>query len=757
MRILLVVPRAIVSSFSYISLPAGIAYISSSLKKAGHDVRILDMNNIYTPVFHMAIVQMMLKREMYGFNPQVIGTGGLSGQYDQLYSIIESIRILKLNVTTIIGGGCVSSEPELIMENIKADFGVIGEGEQTIIELVNKISRNEKGFESVDGIIYRENNKIIKTRPRKPVQDLDTLPYPDYEGLNIEAYLDRQTLTDLDLHPFNNPRVIDITASRSCPFKCTFCFHPAGDKYRKRSIDSVISEIEYWVKTYQVNLITINDELFANDKKWLLKFCREIKAFDIKWQVQLRVDIVNQELIKLLKESGCIYISYGLESASPKILKSMKKKITIEQIENALELTRKNELNIQGNFIFGDKAETIETMVETLNWWFKHPEYNINLSRIVPYPGTQLYKYAIEKNLFKNDRIEYLKNGFNGLKQLNLTQIPDDHFTSMLGIILNNLRPGNLKPGILKGLELKGTDPYQGHTYSAQIECPYCKTNFEYFPIHSKYIKFALRTLGDFGFGCRKCNQRMTFLPLEIEKLLFDISNGETSNRFAVMGNDKTVDLFIRTSYFAQTQCKSIISEESQNRNIRNVPVRRLEQIKGPDVLIDGLLIISKMDINLKNRIEKKGIPIYDISDEFRFLKKCTEGNDIQEHLNYMMQKINNANASGNLNEVSFLLLDLLELYPTTLDIHRNILDNAVKRNDINLILEASFFLSSVMSTNNFKMIKDFLISIFPRMIEIGKIPEAKELITILLFNNPQEDQELILSLKNKLKTDNIC
>ncbi|MCP3873431.1 MAG: hypothetical protein GY699_09795 [Desulfobacteraceae bacterium] len=436
----------------------------------------------------------------------------------------------------------------------------------------------------------------------------------------------------------------------------------------------------------------------------------------------------------------------------------MKKKITIEQIENALELTRKNELNIQGNFIFGDKAETIETMVETLNWWFKHPEYNINLSRIVPYPGTQLYKYAIEKKLFKNDRIEYIKTGFIGLKKLNLTQIPDDNFTSMMGIILKNLRPGKLKSGILKELELKGTDPYQGHTYSARIECPYCKTDLEYFPIHSKYIKFALRTLGDFGFGCRKCNQRMTFLPLEIEKLLFDISNRESSNRFAVMGNDEIVDLFIRTSYFAQTQCKIIISEEIQNRNIRNIPVRRLAQIEVPDVLIDGILIISKMDPDLKNRMGKTAIPIYDISDEFRFLKKCNKENEIQEHLNYMMQKINNANASGNLNEVSFLLLDLLEQYPTIIDIHRNILDNAVKRNDINLLIEASFFLSSVMSINDFKMIKYFLISIFPRMIEIGKILEAKELITILLFNNPQEDQQLILSLRKQIDDrQNIC
>ncbi|MBU1583873.1 MAG: B12-binding domain-containing radical SAM protein [Proteobacteria bacterium] len=748
MKVLLVVTRTVGTSYGFTNFPVGLAYICASLKKAGHIVHVLDLNDYYAPIFHISVIQMLLRRKILEIQPQVVATGGLSAIYDQLFAIVEASRSINKQITTIIGGGCVSSEPELIMQNINADFGVIGEGEQTIVELLEHIENNKEDFDIVDGIIYRLGNKIKRTNPRKPIDDLDSLPFPDYEAFNIEAYLDRQTLTDQDFHPYNTPRVCEIAASRSCPFKCTFCFHPVGDKYRKRSLESVMSEIQYLVSRYKVNNILMNDELFANDKKWLLEFCKQIKQYDVKWQAQLRVDIVDEELIILLKDSGCIYISYGLESASPTILKSMRKKITIEQIENALSLTLKHGILIQGNFIFGDKAETIETIVETLSWWFNHREYRINLSHLIPYPGTALYRYAIEQGLFKKDRIEYIKNGCAGLRQLNLTTLSDDVLNKMMSVILGNLRPGNFKPGRLKGCSFKGCDPYQGHFYSVDMECPYCKTETTYFPIHSKYVRFNLRTYRDFGYGCRNCNQRMTFIPPAIEQQLITLSKNENMEKFAILGDDEKLQLVLKTSWFVQNHCKLIISEnDPEIKYIQNIPVKQYINIDEDLANIQGVLKISRQCPSAENKLKSMGVKVFDLSEEFRFLDKDETNEQIQDHLNHVSQKIDQAKAGNLHDETSALLIDVLEMYPRTLDIHRNLMENAFHRNDYKLFFDICYTVAVLVSIEDFARIRGFLINIFPKLIETGKVDECKRIKDVLVFKNPQEDASLIASM----------
>ena len=164
MKTLLVIPRTVGSSFGYSSFPIGIAYISSSLKQAGHDVHILDLNKHYSPVFHIKIIQMLIKRKIMDIGPGIVATGGLSSMYDQIFGIVEAVRSIDPRILTVIGGGCVSSEPELIMENIHADFGIIGEGEHTIVELFGAIEARNIDFGSVDGIIFRQQNMYFHHR-----------------------------------------------------------------------------------------------------------------------------------------------------------------------------------------------------------------------------------------------------------------------------------------------------------------------------------------------------------------------------------------------------------------------------------------------------------------------------------------------------------------------------------------------------------------------------------------------------------------
>ncbi len=748
MRVLLVVPRTVGVSYGYTNFPIGIAYISSSLKQAGHDVTILNLNDYYAPIFNPAIIEMMIRRRIAVFNPRIVATGGLSAQYDSIHAIIGSSKRIQHDIVTIIGGGCVSSEPELIMNNINADFGVIGEGEETIVELLERMESGRTDFETVHGIVFKKNGQLVTTSSRKPIENLDTVPLPDYEGINIRTFLDRQTLTDQDIHPYNQPRVFELAASRSCPFKCTFCFHPVGDRYRKRSIDSVISEIDLLVQKYNVNYILLNDELFASDKKWLIAFCERIKKYEVKWQAQIRVDIVDEELILLLKDAGCIYISYGLESASPTILKSMRKKITLEQIENALALTKKHDILIQGNFIFGDRAETVETMVETLNWWFKHREYRINLSQLIPYPGTALYHYAIEQNLFKHDRIEYMKNGCKGLNQINLTKLPDDVYWNMLNVIIGNLRPGNFKPGKIESCKLEGCDPYQGYFYSVRIQCPYCNESIDYFPIHSKYVKHNLKTYRDFGFGCRHCNQRMTFGPPETEILLMNLVKENDQRQFAIIGADEKTKIFVKTSYFIQQYCSVIIlDQDSSIKEIAGIPIRSSSVLNDLSTRIDGAIRISAQEGHLDDLLKVRGVNIYNISGDLNYLEKCENKEQIQAHFNRVSEKINQAKRRNGFDEVNFLLLELLDSYPSALDLHRNLIESTLNRNDFLLFFDICYTMASMMPPNDFAAIKQTLLNVFPQLVNNNLRSEAMEIIKVLQFNNPAEDTGLIQSL----------
>src|SRR3989339_954769 len=417
MKILIVVPRTIVSdkvNYKYL-FPLGLAYISSALKLAGHDIDCLNLNH------YSGTTENLINNYLFSQKYNVICTGGLSTSYKQIKMVTDAVHKSGTDAKLILGGGAISSEPELMFNALKPDYIVIGEGEKTIVELVNSI-KNGDNVKYVDGIGYLDNNaKFICTKPQVPIENLDTIPLPDFEGFEFEKYLDNMQPSDMyfyDLYDF--PRVYPIVCSRSCPFLCTFCFHPVGNRYRQRSVDSIIHELSVMIKRYRINTIAIYDELFSNNREWLFEFCKRIKmlfseiSWECKWSCQMRVDKLDDEMLRVMKDSGCYMISYGFESYSPVVLKSMKKHITPEQIKNAVDTTMKHNISIQANFIFGDSAETMQTASETLDYWKKNNSAGIMLSYINPYPGSELYEaelryrfYAVPKSLKKTEDNTY--------------------------------------------------------------------------------------------------------------------------------------------------------------------------------------------------------------------------------------------------------------------------------------------------------------------------------------------------------------
>lgn len=470
------------------SFPLGIAYVAASLKQTGRNVITYNLN--YKP----GTIRENLERVIRENDIDVIATGGLTAQYWQLERILVAAREIKPEIITWVGGGIITSAPEAAMEALAiADYGMIGEGEITICELAEAME-GRRDPHTVKGLIFREDGGWTVTEPRPEIMDLDALPFPDYEGFSFGELLDKEPT---DIYALNQGRFGMVSFGRSCPFNCTFCFHPSGTRYRKRSIDSVFQEIDYLIGHYHIKNIAVTDELFVRKIEDAREFCRRISERGIGFVISLRVDMVNREMLTLLRDSGCLSIGFGLESADNSVLASMKKHITVEQIDYAMGLCHELGLNCMGNFIFGDQNETLETAMNTINWWKAHPQYRIALHMIILYPGSELYRLAVARGIIA-DQVEFIKKG---CPVTNVSKMSEQEYRGieLMTSMLNQGRTDHLK------------DVEVTHTGFGKValtgNCPHCGARNVW------KNQDVFRSLGN--IVCDSCGAAMNVIPAD--------------------------------------------------------------------------------------------------------------------------------------------------------------------------------------------------------------------------------------------------
>lgn len=468
-KFLLVVPKFAGKGLPY-QFPLGIAYISAALKRAGYDVVCLNLNHVEDSATET------VSRVVGDEQPDICATGALSPHFHLVEEVLNAARAAKPEIINIVGGGVFSGDPMAVGGALDLDIGVIGEGEETIVEVAETLARGGD-LRDVAGIVFKEpEGQLVMTPARAVNKDVDSLPWPDYEGFGIEVMIAAQRpLDDYFFHTEDVPRAIPMVSSRSCPFACTFCFHPTGRVYRERSLDDVFAELEALVERYDINMVAILDELFAVKRDRLEDFCRRMAPLGLKWMVQLRVDVVDGEILDLMKEAGCTYISLGLESMDDAVLESMEKKVTAEAIESALALCHAKKMGIQGNFIFGDPVETLESAERTLEWWAHHREYQVNLSRLQVYPGTPVYGQArAEGRFYANSQAGHKYDP--AWEGANLTALDDGVFQALCRRI--GVLDGSLKwpARVLSAEEQAEADPVRGGLYRVRWLCPRCDT-----------------------------------------------------------------------------------------------------------------------------------------------------------------------------------------------------------------------------------------------------------------------------------------
>lgn len=339
--------------------------------------------------------------------------GGLTTQYNIIKEIFDAARLANPSIITIGGGGGFSSEPILFSEMLEVDYAVIGEGEITNCELAYALDHKES-VEHIQGLVYKKGNSYIYTGERPYIRDLDSIPFPSYEGLAMDKYLDQQKV-DGWYHTHaafsDDPRIIPMCLARSCPFNCKFCYHPIGRGYRSRSLDNFFEELDIWIEKYKINAIALIDECFSIVPDRVVEFCKRIKPYNIAWACQMRVETYSEELIKIMVDAGCVSACFGVESMSQEVLNDMNKKTNIQQLQNALETSYKFGGGAAGNLIFGAAAETAETIRKTMEWRKNNKKYTINnFTMIGTYPGSGYYEDALKRGVIA-DKKQFIEQG----------------------------------------------------------------------------------------------------------------------------------------------------------------------------------------------------------------------------------------------------------------------------------------------------------------------------------------------------------
>lgn len=414
MRVLLVV----YDNASYTSaFPLNMGYLASALERAGHEVAVYAQDVHHYPDEH-------LTRFLDGDRFDAIGVGIVAGYYPyrKLLSISEAINASKRRPLYLIGGHGPTPEPEYFLHKTGADVVVMGEGECTIVEVLENWD-----LSSIRGIAYRDGDEVKINPRRPPIEDLDAISFPAWRRFPVEVYRMRRH-SGMGPCDFSMP----VIAGRGCPHRCTFCYR-MDPGFRVRSPDNVLEEVRLLQDLYGITYVWFCDELLMSSAGRITAICERIleRGMKFKWHCNGRLNHATPGALELMKRSGCVFINYGIEAVNDEVLRNMRKSLTVEQITKGIEATLAAGISPGFNMLFGNIGDTAETLERAVEFLLKYDDQGQmrTIRPVTPYPGSELYQTALERELLDGCADFYERKHLNSeLVSVNFTGMNDDDF-----------------------------------------------------------------------------------------------------------------------------------------------------------------------------------------------------------------------------------------------------------------------------------------------------------------------------------------
>jgi len=395
-------------------------YLCSYLrsKRKGKDLlRILDMR------CYGKHSEQMLSDEIKAFKPDIIAVSSLTVERQQLHNVANIAKVLQPHVIVIVGGPHATAYPQETLSNVNIDYIIMGEGEETFTTLIEHIE-NKDDMHSIPAIGFRIDKKVyLVSRPNDHLA-LNQLPFPAWDLIDREVYFGLRSMAAVGLR-----RYMCISTSRGCPYKCIFCHNINGKKWRARSIDNIIEEIENLQNNYQINEFEIIDDCFNLEYKRTVDFFKRIIDKNLKIKIQfpngLRADLLDESIIKLMKRAGVNYMAFAVESASTRLQKKINKNIDLQRVNSMIDYAFRSRIYVSGFFMMGFPEETKREVLMTISFAVKSRLSQALFFFAVPYGNTELFKYYKENKTFSDKKERDLFNEHYFKSKVNLSRVPD--------------------------------------------------------------------------------------------------------------------------------------------------------------------------------------------------------------------------------------------------------------------------------------------------------------------------------------------
>lgn len=400
MKVVLINPPSTGQKRDIVAPPLGLAYLAGAIANEGFD----DMEIDIIDAFALGMRFEDLERRLKSARPDVVGVTGMSPIIESAYKAAKIAR--PHSRLLILGGAHVSAVGNKVFDECpELDAAIAGEAEESFAAFINAVYKDGEYRKDMPGVIV----KGLNTAARPVISDPDALPFPARGLLPGRLYR----------HPlFGGQVVATMISSRGCPYNCIFCDKSvSGNKWRPRSPEKVLDEIENIVKGQGVKCIIFYDDLFTLDPDRVIAICKGIieRGLDITWKCEGRVNLVNEEMLEWMRKAGCRIIAYGVETPHQQGLDFLRKGVKAGQISDAFTRTREAGIETLAYFIMGIPVETFEEELETINFAIKIKADYAQFATLSPFPGSELYELAIEKGWYRE--VPAIGPGEQGLRR----------------------------------------------------------------------------------------------------------------------------------------------------------------------------------------------------------------------------------------------------------------------------------------------------------------------------------------------------